>query len=100
MKDLTEYIESLFDDINLPLKISLQEDGSYFISITKDLKGSHVFYSMAIENAEPNIKYIRNQIKRYLPNLKVKLLVEYINYPNINLKPMLKEYKYGAWKIN
>jgi len=100
MKDLSKYIESLIDEVNLPLDITLQEDGSYLISITKDLKGSYVFYDMAIENAEPNIRYIRNQIKRYLPNLKVKLLVEYINYPKINLKPILKEYKYGAWKIN
>lgn len=100
MKDLSKYIESLIDEVNLPLDITLQEDGSYRIVVIQDLKQSALRYTNAACNDENDIRWIRVQLQRFLPNLKVKLLVEYINYPNINLKPMLKEYKYGAWKIN
>jgi hypothetical protein len=100
MKDLTKYIESLFDDVDIPMQISLQEDGSYKIVLTNDLKFSNIKYDNAKYNSEDDIRYVRVQIKKYLPNFKVKLLVEYINYPKIDIKPIIKEYKYGAWKIN
>ena len=100
MKDLTKYIESLFDDVDIPKQISLQEDGSYKIVLTNDLKFSNIKYDNAKYNSEDDIRYVRVQIKKYLPNFKVKLLVEYINYPKIDIKPIIKEYKYGSWKIN
>ena len=100
MKDLTKYIESLFDDVDIPMQIFLQEDGSYKIVLTNDLKFSNIKYDNAKYNNEDDIRYVRVQIKKYLPNFKVKLLVEYINYPKIDIKPIIKEYKYGSWKIN
>jgi hypothetical protein len=100
MKDLSKYIESLIDEVNLPLDITLQEDGSYRIVVTQDLKQSTVRYTNAEWNNENDIRWIRVQLKRYVPNLKIKLMVGYINYPKIYTKPLVKEYKYGAWKIN
>jgi len=82
------------------MQISLQEDGSYKIVLTNDLKFSNIKYDNAKYNSEDDIRYVRVQIKKYLPNFKVKLLVEYINYPKIDIKPIIKEYKYGSWKIN
>jgi hypothetical protein len=100
MKDLSKYIESLIDEVNLPLDITLQEDGSYRIVVTQDLKESKVRYTNAAWNNETDIRWIRVQLKRYVPNLKIKLMVGYINYPKIYTKPLVKEYDYGAWKIN
>ena len=100
MKDLSKYIESLIDEVNLPLDITLQEDGSYRIVVTQDLKESAVRYTNAAWNNETDIRWIRVQLKRYVPNLKIKLMVGYINYPKIYITPLVKEYDYGAWKIN
>jgi hypothetical protein len=100
MKDLSKYIESLIDEVNLPLDITLQEDGSYRIVVTQDLKESTVRYTNAAWNNETDIRWIRVQLKRYVPNLKIKLMVGYINYPKTYTTPLVKEYKYGAWKIN
>jgi len=100
VKDLSKYIESLIDEVNLPLDITLREDGSYSILVTQDLKGSTVRYTNAAWNNETDIRWIRVQLKRYVPNLKIKLMVGYINYPKLHTTPLSKEYKYGAWKIN
>jgi hypothetical protein len=90
MKDLSKYIESLIDEVNLPLDITLQEDGSYRIVVTQDLKESTVRYTNAAWNNETDIRWIRVQLKRYVPNLKIKLMVGYINYPKIYTKPLVK----------
>jgi hypothetical protein len=94
MKDLSKYIESLIDEVNLPLEITLREDGVYNIVTTKDLKESWVLYKIICERKIDEIKNIRVQLKKYLPQLEFVVKVNYINYPK-SLKKMTlsNEYK-------
>jgi len=93
MKDLTKYIESLLDEVKLPLEITLREDGVYRIDVTKDLKESWVLYKISYERNIDEVKDIRVQLKRYLPQLEFVAKVNYINYPNRVTIPILNEYK-------
>jgi len=93
MKDLSEYIRTLIDEVNLPLEIRLQEDGVYNIVTTKDLKGSWVLYSISYERNNKDVKNIRVQLKKYLPQLEFVVKVKYINYPKEVSIPLSHEYK-------
>jgi hypothetical protein len=92
MKDLTKYIETLIDEVNLPLEIRLQEDGVYRIDVNVDLKGSWVLYRINNERDNKDVRNIRVQLKRYLPQLNFVVKVNYINYPNDTTIPLLHEY--------
>jgi hypothetical protein len=82
----------------LPVDIKQQEEENYILTITKDLKGSSVLYEMTMERNEPNIKYVRNQVKKYLSGIKVEIKVEYINYPKLYSLKLSNEYKYNLIK--
>jgi hypothetical protein len=98
MKDITDYILFLVEGCGLPVDIKRQEGENYILTITKDLKGSSVLYEMAMERSEPNIKYVRNQVKKYLSGIKVEIKVEYINYPKLYSLKLSNEYKYNLIK--
>ena len=98
MKDITDYILFLVEGCGLPVDIKRQEGENYILIITKDLKGSSVLYEMAMERSEPNIKYVRNQVKKYLSGIKVEIKVEYINYPKLYSLKLSNEYKYNLIK--
>jgi hypothetical protein len=98
MKDITDYILFLVEGCGLPVDIKRQEGENYILTITKDLKGSCVLYEMAMERSEPNIKYVRNQVKKYLSGIKVEIKVEYINYPKLYSLKLSNEYKYNLIK--
>ena len=94
MKDLSEYIRTLIDEVNLPLEITLREDGVYRIDVTKDLKESWVLYNIAYKRDIDEVKDIRVQLKKYLPQLEFVAKVNYINYPkSLNKMPITHEYK-------
>jgi hypothetical protein len=94
MKDLTKYIESLLDEVKLPLEITLREDGVYRIDVTKDLKESWVLYNIAYKRDIDEVKDIRVQLKKYLPQLEFVAKVSYINYPkSLKKMPLSNEYK-------
>jgi hypothetical protein len=98
MKDITDYILFLVEGCGLPVDIKRQEGENYILTITKDLKGSSVLYEMAMERREANIKYVRNQVKKYLSGIKVEIKVEYINYPKLYSLKLSNEYKYDLKK--
>jgi hypothetical protein len=98
MKDITDYILFLVEGCGVPVDIKQQEEENYILTITKDLKGSSVLYEMAMERSEPNIKYVRNQVKKYLSGIKVEIKVEYINYPKLYSLKLSNEYKYNLIK--
>jgi hypothetical protein len=98
MKDITDYILFLVEGCGLPVDIKQQEGENYILTIKKDLKGSIVLYEMAMERSEPNIKYVRNQVKKYLSGIKVEIKVEYINYPKLYSLKLSNEYKYNLIK--
>jgi hypothetical protein len=98
MKDITDYILFLVEGCGLPVDIKRQEGENYILTITKDLKGSSVLYEMAMERSEPNIKYVRNQVKKYLSGIKLEIKVEYINYPKLYSLKLSNEYKYNLIK--
>lgn len=93
MKDLSEYIRTLIDEVNLPLEIRLREDGVYRIDVNVDLKGSWVLYRINYERDNKEVRNIRVQLKKYLPQLEFVVKVNYINYPNDFTMPILHEYK-------
>jgi hypothetical protein len=92
MKDLSEYIRTLIDEVNLPLEIRLREDGVYRIDVNVDLQGSWVLYSINYDRNNKDVKNIRVQLKKYLPQLEFVVKVKYINYPNESTIPILHEY--------
>jgi hypothetical protein len=92
MKDLSEYIRTLIDEVNLPLEIRLREDGVYRIDVEVDLQGSWVLYSINHDRNNKNVKHIRIQLKKYLPQLDFVVKVKYINYPKEVSIPILHEY--------
>ena len=92
MKDLSEYIRTLIDEVNLPLEIRLREDGVYIIDVKVDLQGSWVLYSINHDRNNKNVKHIRIQLKKYLPQLDFVVKVKYINYPKEVSIPILHEY--------
>ena len=92
MKDLSKYIETLIDDVKTPFNIILQENGEYRIDVEVDLKESWVLYEISRERNNGNVKYIRVQLKRYLPQFEFVVKVNYINYPNNATIPILHEY--------
>ena len=92
MKDLSEYIRTLIDEVNLPLEIRLREDGVYRIDVEVDLQGSWVLYSINHDRNNKNVKHIRIQLKKYLPQLNFVVKVNYINYPKEYSIPLLHEY--------
>jgi hypothetical protein len=98
MKDITDYILFLVEGCGLPVDIKRQEGENYILTITKDLKGSCVLYEMAMERREENIKYVRNQVKKYLSGIKVEIKVVYINYPKLYSLKLSNEYKYNLIK--
>jgi len=98
MKDITDYILFLVEGCGLPVDIKRQEGENYILTITKDLKGSYVLYEMAMERSEPNIKYVRNQVKKYLSGIKVEIKVEYINYPKLYSLKLSNQYSYNLIK--
>jgi hypothetical protein len=93
MKDLSKYIETLIDEFNLPLEIRLQEDGVYRIDVRVDLKGSWVLYKINYERDNKDVRHIRVQLKKYLPQLDFVVKVNCINYPNDVTIPILHEHK-------
>jgi hypothetical protein len=98
MKDITDYILFLVEGCGLPVDIKQQEGENYILTITKDLKGSCVLYEMAMERREENIKYVRNQVKKYRSGIKLEIKVEYINYPKLYSLKLSNEYKYNLIK--
>ena len=92
MKDLTKYIRTLIDEVDIPSEIRLQEDGVYRIDVNVDLKGSWVLYRINNERDNKDVRNIRVQLKRYLPQLDFVVKVKYINYPNDATIPLLHEY--------
>jgi len=93
MKDLTKYIRTLIDEVKVPLEIRLQEDGVYRVDVNVDLKGSWVLYKINYERDNKDVRDIRVQLKKYLPQLEFVVKVNYINYPNDITIPFLHEYK-------
>ena len=93
MKDLTKYIRTLIDEVNIPSEIRLQEDGVYRIDVNVDLKGSWVLYKINYERDNKEVRDIRVQLKKFLPQLEFVVKVNYINYPNRVTIPILNEYK-------
>jgi len=94
VKDLSNYIESILDEVKIPFKIVLQEDGVYKINVDKDLKGSRVLYQLAFERMEVDVRSIRVLLKKYLPQLEFVVKVNYTNYPeDFGRMPLLHEYK-------
>ena len=93
MKDLTKYIRTLIDEVKIPLEIRLQEDGVYRIDVDVDLQGSWVLYRINYERDNKEVRNIRVQLKKYLPQLEFVVKVNYINYPNDFTMPILHEYK-------
>ena len=96
MKDLSDYILFITEGCERPVSVKLTKDGSYVVNVTKDLKFSIVIYQMAFEG-EPNIRYVRNQIKKYLSHLDIIVNVEFINYP-AKFSPIKKMYEYNLKK--
>jgi len=94
MKDLSKYIESLIDDVKTPFNIILQENGEYRIDVEVDLKESWVLYEINRERNNGNVKYIRVQLKRYLPQFEFVVKVNYINYPKQVSMALLHEYRF------
>jgi hypothetical protein len=94
MKDLSKYIESLIDDVKTPFNISPQENGEYRIDVEVDLKESWVLYEINRERNNGNVKYIRVQLKRYLPQFEFVVKVNYINYPKQVSTVLLHEYRF------
>ena len=92
MKDLSKYIETLIDEVNLPLEIRLREDGVYRIDVEVDLKGSWLLYKINYERDNKDVRNIRVQLKKYLPQLEFVVKVNCINYPNNATIPLLHEY--------
>jgi len=92
MKDLTKYIRTLIDEVDIPSEIRLQEDGVYRIDVNVDLKGSWLLYKINYERDNKDVRNIRVQLKRYLPQLDFVVKVKYINYPNDATIPLLHEY--------
>jgi hypothetical protein len=92
MKDLSEYIRTLIDEVNLPLEITLREDGAYRINVHTDLKGSWVLYRINYERDNKDVRNIRVQLKKYLPQLNFVVKVNYINYPKEYSISLLNEY--------
>ena len=93
MKDLSEYIRTLLDEVKPPLEITLREDGVCRIDVTKDLKESWVLYNIAYKRDIDEAKDIRVQLKKYLPQLDFVVKVNCINYPNDVTIPILHEHK-------
>ena len=93
MKDLTKYIRTLIDEVNIPSEIRLQEDGVYRIDVNVDLKGSWVLYKINYERDNKEVRDIRVQLKKFLPQLEFVVKVNYINYPKEYSIPLLHEYK-------
>lgn len=93
MKDLSKYIRTLIDEVKVPLEIRLQEDGVYRIDVDVDLQGSWVLYRINYERDNKEVRNIRVQLKKYLPQLEFVVKVNYINYPNDFTMPILHEYK-------
>jgi len=92
MKDLSKYIETLIDEVNLPLEITLREDGVYRIDVNVDLKESWVLYSINHDRNNKDVRHIRVQLKKYLPQLDFVVKVNYINYPKDATIPLLHEH--------
>jgi len=93
MKDLSKYIETLIDEVNLPLEIRLQEDGVYRVDVNVDLKESWVFYKISTERDNKYVRDIRIQLKKYLPQLDFVVKVNYTNFPKDATIPISHEYK-------
>lgn len=93
MKDLTKYIESLLDEVNTPSEIRLEEDGVYRIDVNVDLQGSWVLYKINYERDNKDVRNIRVQLKKYLPQLDFVVKVNCINYPKDVTIPILHEHK-------
>ena len=85
MNTLIEYIETLIDEINLPMVITLVGD-VYHIEVTQDLKNSSVKYTTMMWDPDKDITFIKIRLKKYLRKLKFKITVKYINYPEICIK--------------
>ena len=94
MKDLTKYIRTLIDEVDIPSEIRLQEDGVYRIDVNVDLKGSWVLYRINNERDNKDVRNIRVQLKRYLPQLDFVVKVNYINYPKQVSMALLHEYRF------
>lgn len=88
---IIEYIESLIDEVNLPMVITLVGD-VYHIEVTKDLKNSTVLYVNMMYNPDREITYIKIRLKSYLRKLNFKVTVKYINYPKISMREIVREY--------
>ena len=93
MKDLSKYISTLIDEVNLPLEITLREDGVYRIDVNVDLRGSWVLYKINHDRDNKDVRNIRVQLKKYLPQLEFVVKVKYINYPKEVSIPLSHEYK-------
>ena len=90
---IIEYIESLIDEVNLPMEIKLVGD-VYHIEVTKDLKNSTVLYVNMMYNPDKEVTYIKIRLKKYLRKLNFKIIVNYIIYPKISMKKDIKR-EYG-----
>jgi ribosome-binding factor A len=90
---IIEYIESLIDEVNLPMVITLVGD-VYHIEVTKDLKHSSAMYVDMVYNPDKEVTYIKIRLKKYLRKLNFKIIVNYINYPEISMKKDIKR-EYG-----
>ena len=88
---IIEYIESLIDEVNLPMEIKLVGD-VYHIEVTKDLKNSTVLYVNMMYNPDREITYIKIRLNSYLRKLNFKVTVKYINYPKISMREIVREY--------
>jgi hypothetical protein len=93
MKDLSEYILFIVEGCGIPVFVKLTKEGSYVVTVTKDLKYSSTLYKISISGVEPNIMYVRNQLKKYLSHLDIVVNMEYINYPE-KFREIKKMYKY------
>ena len=80
MKDLTNYIESILDDIEKPCVVKYR-DNVYHVDIVQDFRNDYPMYQIS----DPYLKYLVNRVesmlKTYLPEIKFNVRVKKINVP-------------------
>lgn len=91
MKNLTDYIKILLEDIGLPVEVELK-DNVYYISVVVDLKQSWTLYKNSVWYTDNRVVGIRVQLKKYLRQVNFKVSIKHINYPKDSSTSIDKEY--------
>lgn len=91
MKNLTDYIKILLEDVGLPVEVELKDD-LYHILVVVDLKQSSVLYTNSVWYTDKKVIGVRIRLKKYLRQVKFKVSVKHINYPKDLTISLDKEY--------